>query len=173
MIFITGFTSPTTIHFKLITKCDRYQYKVGRLLQSATEKEGYEKVTLKKWLRIASNFIALFPSRLICQLLAIFFFCSWIIKLRVSQSRKRKRKFSSPRKREIRDNHVVVMQWRQRNVQQKRDAREKLLFCQPKPIAFCHCRCRHRFLSSLIMLYITVFIACGGSEDLGGITQLR
>ena len=28
MIFIIGFTFPTTIHFKFITKCDKYYYKV-------------------------------------------------------------------------------------------------------------------------------------------------
>ena len=41
-------------------------------------------------------------------------------------------------KREIRHFHVVVVWRRQRNVQKKRDARAKLLFCQSqKPIAFC------------------------------------
>ena len=41
-------------------------------------------------------------------------------------------------KREIRHFHVVVVRRRQRNVQKKRDARAKLLFCQSqKPIAFC------------------------------------
>ena len=39
-------------------------------------------------------------------------------------------------KREIREFHVEVVQRRQRNVQKKRDARAKLLFCQSKPIAF-------------------------------------
>ena len=46
--------------------------------------------------------------------------------------------FTSSTKREIRHFHVVVVQRRQRNVQKKRDARAKLLFCQSqKPIAFC------------------------------------
>ena len=31
---------------------------------------------------------------------------------------------------------VVVVQWRQRNVQKQHDARAKLLFCQSSPIAF-------------------------------------
>jgi len=39
-------------------------------------------------------------------------------------------------KREIRKFHVVVVQRQERNVQKKRDARAKLLFCQSKPIAF-------------------------------------
>ena len=38
-------------------------------------------------------------------------------------------------KREIRHLNVVVVKQRQRNVQKKRDARAKLLFCQSKPIA--------------------------------------
>ena len=44
--------------------------------------------------------------------------------------------FPSATKREIRHFHVVVVQRRQRNVQKKRDARAKLLFCQSKPIGF-------------------------------------
>ena len=44
--------------------------------------------------------------------------------------------FPSSTKREFRHFHVVVGQRRQRNVQKKRDARAKLLFCQSKPIAF-------------------------------------
>ena len=39
-------------------------------------------------------------------------------------------------KREIRHFNVVVVKQRQRNVQKKRDARAKLLFCQSNPIAF-------------------------------------
>ena len=44
--------------------------------------------------------------------------------------------FPSSTKREFRHFHVVVGQRRQRNVQKKRDARAKLLFCLSKPIAF-------------------------------------
>ena len=44
--------------------------------------------------------------------------------------------FTSSIKREIRHFHVVVMRWRQRNVQKKRDALAELLFCQAKPTAF-------------------------------------
>ena len=42
--------------------------------------------------------------------------------------------FPSSTKREIRHFHVVVVQRRQRNVQKKRDAPAKFLFCQSKPI---------------------------------------
>ena len=38
--------------------------------------------------------------------------------------------------REIRHFHVVVVQWRQRNVPTKHNARAKLLYCLSKPIAF-------------------------------------
>ena len=44
--------------------------------------------------------------------------------------------FTSSTKREITHFHVVVVQWRQGNVQKKRDARAELLFCQSEPIAF-------------------------------------
>ena len=58
----------------------------------------------------------------------------------VLKFRKRRRGSSScvnaSTKREIRQFHVEVVQRRQRNVQKKRDARAKLLFCQSKPIAF-------------------------------------
>ena len=53
--------------------------------------------------------------------------------------------FVSSTKREIRQFHVVVVQRRQRNVQKKRDARSKMMFCQSKPIAFCRsCYCHRR-----------------------------
>ena len=58
--------------------------------------------------------------------------------------------FPSSTKREFRHFHVVVGQRRQRNVQKKRDARAKLLFC------FCRSRCRprRRCLSSLFYLKV-------------------
>ena len=47
MTLITGFTCPSTIYFKFITKCDKCYYKVRRLLQSATVQtlQSYEKET--------------------------------------------------------------------------------------------------------------------------------
>ena len=61
---------------------------------------------------------------------------------------------TSSTKREIRHFHVVVVQWRQRNVQKRRDARAELLFCQPNLLLFCRSRWRHRrhCLSSLLSL---------------------
>ena len=46
------------------------------------------------------------------------------------------RLFTSSIKREIRHFPVVVVQWRQRNVQKKRDARAELLFCLFKLLLF-------------------------------------
>ena len=43
--------------------------------------------------------------------------------------------FTSSTKREIMNFHVVVVQWRQRNLQKKRVGRAKLLFCRSRPIA--------------------------------------
>ena len=49
--------------------------------------------------------------------------------------------FPSSTKREIRHFHFVVVQRRLRNVQKKRDARAKLLFCQSKLFCPSCCRC--------------------------------
>ena len=51
---------------------------------------------------------------------------------------------TSSTKREIRHIHVVVVPWRQRNVQKRRDACAELLFCQPNILLFCRSRWRHR-----------------------------
>ena len=61
----------------------------------------------------------------------------------------------SSTKREIWHFHVVIVQKRQRNVQQSVRARAKLLFCQSKPFSFCPSRCRHcrSYLSFLNMTY--------------------
>ena len=62
--------------------------------------------------------------------------------------------FPSSTKREIRHIHVVVVQWRQTNVQKRRDERAELLFCQCNLLLFCRSRWRHRHrcLSSLLPL---------------------
>ena len=56
--------------------------------------------------------------------------------------------------RQIRHFHVVVVQWRQRNVQKKRDARAELLFCSSKPIAFL----TFSFLSPLSFVKLPTFL---------------
>ena len=53
--------------------------------------------------------------------------------------------FPSSKNREIRHFHVVVLQRRQRNVQKKREAGAKLLFCRSR------CRRCRRCLSSLLV----------------------
>ena len=97
------------------------------------------KTSLKNWICAASNFIALIPSRLILRMLPKFFW-SWNLKdcIKVQKKKKKVVVFCSPSstKREIRKFHVVVVQRRQRNVQKKRDARAKLLFCLSKPTSF-------------------------------------
>ena len=116
---------------------------------NATTTATATKTSLKKWIRAASNFIALFPSRLIRQMLANFF--SELNSKGLHQSSGKEKEScclllpSSP-KREIRQNHVVVVQRRQRTVQKKRDARAKLLFCfYVKLSTFCHCRKQTEF----------------------------
>ena len=75
---------------------------------------------------------------------------SWISKNRNHFPAERERKFCRPlfafsTKREIRHFYVVVERWRQRNnVQNKRDARPKLLFSLLNVLLFGRSRCRRR-----------------------------
>ena len=67
--------------------------------------------------------------------------------------------FTFSTKREIRHFHVVVVQWRQRNV---RDARAELLFCRSEPLTiFCRSRWRRRrlCLSSVIFVCVPLCIS--------------
>ena len=77
------------------------------------------KTSLKKWICAASNFIALIPSRLILRMLANFLEAD--SKGLHQSSAKEKESccfvFPSLTSREIRHFHVLVVQWRQRNVQ--------------------------------------------------------
>ena len=75
--------------------------------------------------------MALIPSRLIRQMLAIF---SEQNSEGLYQSSGKEKEscclvFLSSTKREVRHFHVVIVQGRQRNVQKKSDERAKLLFC--------------------------------------------
>ena len=70
--------------------------------------------------RAASNFIALIPSRLIRQMLANFFLTLNSNGLCQNSGKEKESRclvFTSSKKHEIRNFHVVVVQWRQRNVQ--------------------------------------------------------
>ena len=66
--------------------------------------------------------------------------------------------FTSFKKREIRHFHVVVMQWRQRNVQKQSDARAELLFCLVKLLLFFTSRRR------CILNFLLFAIHCDPSE---------
>ena len=89
------------------------------------------------WIRATLNFIALIPTRPSCQMLANFL---GLNSKRLSRSSGKEKEsaclgFTSSSQREIRHFHVVVVQRRQRKVQNVRDARAKLLFCLSNPIA--------------------------------------
>ena len=88
---------------------------------------GSENAT-QKWIHVVLNFIALIPTPLIWQMLAIF--QEWNSKWLYLSSQKQKENyclvFASSIKHEIRKIHVVVMQWWQRNIQKSM----KLLYCK-------------------------------------------
>ena len=96
------------------------------------------KTSLNKWIRAASNFIALISSRLLRQILANPFL-SWILEDCMYQSSGNEKEgcclfFPSSTKHEIWHFHVVVVQRRQEMY--KKSMMLKVLFDQSKPIAF-------------------------------------
>ena len=110
-------------------------------------------MSLKMWIRAASNFIPLIPSRSI-RLMIVIFFWSWILKacIEVQEKKKKVFVFSRPPQNVIFNFHVVVVQWpewRQSIVQ--KSVITLLLFCLSRPNAVCRSRwCRRRrCLSSL------------------------
>ena len=98
--------------------------------------------TSQKWIRTVSNFVDLIQFQFICSLILLGKFSEVESGRTVSKCRKRKREilcfFSLLQTAGVwvRKFHVVVVQRRLKNVQKKRDARAKLLFCCYKPIAF-------------------------------------
>ena len=111
------------------------------------------KTSLKKWIRAASNFIALIPSRLICHMGANFFGVEfWRT---VSKFRKRKRKLLSCvpvlDKTWIRHFHTSSLATTAKKCTKKRDARASYYFANLNLLLFCRSRCRrrHRCLTSL------------------------
>ena len=130
--------------------------KPGRLSNNDGEDEN-ESVT-KEWIHVASNFIALIPSRLIRQTLAIFFraeFCST-----VSKFRKRKRKWLScvP----VLDKTCIYALSRRSRAMTAKKCTKKVMHVQSccsadlNLLLFCRSRCRRRrrCLSSLPFLAI-------------------
>ena len=102
------------------------------------------KTSLKKWIHAASNFIALIPSRLINQMLAD---CLELNSKGLYQSSGKEKescclRFPSLTKPEIRPFHVVVMQWRQRNVQKSVMHVRSFCFSTINLLLFCRFSCR-------------------------------
>ena len=118
------------------------------------------KTSLKKWIHGASNFIALIPSRLIHQMLANCLKLN--SKGQYQSSGKEKEscclRFPSLTKPEIRHFHVVVVQWRQRNVQKGLMYVRSFRFTNINPLIYCRSRCcrRRRCLSSLLNIWTPV-----------------
>ena len=110
------------------------------------------KTSLKKWIRAASNFIRLIPSRFICQILANF--CGLNSKGLYQSFGKEKEScclvFPSSKKCEIKHFHVVVVQRRQRNIQKSLMHVQGCCFAYLILLPFCRSRChrRRRWLSS-------------------------
>ena len=109
----------------------------------------------------ASNFTALIPSRSIREIMAIFFW-SWILKGCIKFQEKKEKvvafAFTSSTRREMRYFHVIIVQWRLRNVQKSVMHEQSCCFANLKLLLFCRSRCRRlrrrprgrRYLSSLM-----------------------
>ena len=97
---------------------DKVRIVTGELKQQRTTAAA-TKTSLKKWICVASNYVALIPSRLILRMLANFFEAD--SKGLYQSSAKEKEScclvVPSSTNREIGQFHVLVVQWRQRNVQ--------------------------------------------------------
>ena len=104
-----------------------FMYIVGSL---STDGEIYKNITIKKWIWAALNFIALYPSHLICLMLANLFEVEF---LRTVSKFWKRTVFPSSTNHEIRHFHVVVAA---KKCTKECDACAKSLFCQFKPIAF-------------------------------------
>ena len=128
-------------------------------LKQATTTATAKKTSLKKWIRAASNVIALIPSRLIHQMLAN------VLELNskgLHQSSGKEKGscclvLPSPTKREIRHFHAVVVQRRLRNVQKSVMHVQRWVYANISrciALSFCrsHCRRRYRCLSSLFLI---------------------
>ena len=102
---------------------------------------------------LKSEFV-LIPPRLIRQMLANFLELNSKRQYRSSGKEKQSRRlvFTSSTKREIRQFHVVVVQWRQRNVQKSVMHVQSCFFANLNLLLFCRSRCRRRrlCLSSLL-----------------------
>ena len=134
------------------------RFVISSLLETLNNSDGdsYENVTLKVKVSLLHTLSRLFH-------LVQFTKC-WEFSLELNSKRlyrssgkgkeSRCLVFTYSIKREIWHFYVVVLQWLQRNVQKKRDARAELLFCQSwNLLLFCRSRWRRRrrCLSYLIL----------------------
>ena len=131
------------------------------------------KTSLKKRIRAASNFTALFPPH------SIRHFELNSKELYQSSGKETEGRFlvfASSTKREIRQFHVVVVQRRQRKCTKKRTARVKL-FCLLNLLVFCGCRCRRspRCLSPYYLTRVleVSFFALKKLSQLKGVKENR
>ena len=134
-------------------------YNIRELRQE--RRQQLQKISLKKWIRAASNFIALILFCLICQMLAIFL--EFNSKGLYRSSGKEKEScclaFPSLTKREIiiiiiRHFHTVVLQWQQRNVQKSMMHMQSCCFATINLLLFCHSSYCCRYLSSLFCTHL-------------------
>ena len=129
-------------------------YNIRELRQE--RRQQLQKISLKKWICAASNFITLILFCLIRQMLAIFLELNSKGPYRSSGKEKESccLVFQSLTKREIRHFHVVVVQWQQRNVQKSMMHVQSCCFATINLLLFCHSSCCCRFLSSLFCTHL-------------------
>ena len=119
------------------------------------------KTSHEEWTHIFSVSIVIIPTRLLCQMQANSSGAEFLST--ISKFIKRKKILSLlvyvlHKTCEIRHFHVVVVQWRQRNICKKGDARAKLLCCLVKLLLFL--LSRRRF----ILNFLIFTIHCDPSE---------
>ena len=111
----------------------------------------------EKWIHIFSVSIAIIPTRLLCKMQANSSgaeFLSAISKFIKSKKILSLLVYVLHKTWNYRHFHVVVVQWRQRNEQKKRDARAKLLFCLVKLLLFLLSRRRCIFNFPLFTIHV-------------------
>ena len=114
---------------------------------SKNDGDGYENVSLKVKSHCFKNFIALIPPRSIRQMLAIFFWI-WILKIFIKVQEKKTKVAvvcsRPPQNVKFGIFYVVVMQWRQRNVQNSVMHVQSCCFAKLNLLLFYRSRWRRR-----------------------------
>ena len=104
------------------------------------------------WSRAASNFIALISISIISSNAGNFFW-SWILRVYRSSGKEKGSRclvYASPTKREISQFHVVVVRWRQRNVQKSVMHVQSCCFADLNLLLFFRSRWRRRCCLSFV-----------------------